>query len=126
MPKESKSAKLHHYIPQFYLKGFCDDQRKAQLYCVDKKARKSFISNVKNIASEKDFYKADIPNNPGIYENALAAAKAEHSKVLEQINKTSSLSNNLDQLLSFIAWLYVSNPGIETLLMEQSAKLIKY
>ncbi|MDZ5762062.1 DUF4238 domain-containing protein [Candidatus Cyrtobacter comes] len=125
MQKDSKRAKLHHYIPQFYLKGFCDDKEKAQLYCIDKRENKSFISNVKNVASQTDFYKADCPSNPGVYEEVLAKAEAKYSEVLEQIKKTSSFSNNLDVLLDFIAWIYISNPKNRNIFNEALHRVTK-
>jgi hypothetical protein len=45
----------HHYVPQAYLLGFAD---KRQQVCVRWRMddRPSFVTRVRNIASERDFY----------------------------------------------------------------------
>ena len=50
-------VKNQHYVPQFYLKQWANN--KEQLFVYDKKQKKSFTSNVKNVVSSKFFY--DFP-----------------------------------------------------------------
>ncbi len=51
----------HHYIPQYYLKGFCVSDLN-QLWIYDKSAGKitPFRTGIVNAAVEKDFYKLNI------------------------------------------------------------------
>jgi len=48
-------AKLHHYVPQFYLRRFANE--KGQFWVWDKTTDKSFSTAPKAIAAETDFYK---------------------------------------------------------------------
>ncbi len=44
----------HHYVWQHYLSAWANDNQ--QIYCYDKNQDKSYITNTKNTAQEKDFY----------------------------------------------------------------------
>lgn len=51
----------HHYIPQYYLKGFSvPENEKIWVYDKENKQKKPFNTNVKNAAVEKDFYKLNM------------------------------------------------------------------
>jgi len=52
-------AKNHHYVPQSYLRRFSPDGTKIHVF--DKSTRRSFTSNVKNVASETYFH--DVPED---------------------------------------------------------------
>jgi hypothetical protein len=43
----------HHYVPQFYLKGFAIE---GAIWAHDKAAKKSFESTVKSVANENNLY----------------------------------------------------------------------
>ena len=49
------TAKLHHYVPRFYLRRFASD--KGRFWVWDKTTDKSFSTTPKAIAAEADFYK---------------------------------------------------------------------
>lgn len=51
------NTKKQHYVPQFYLKNFANAND--QVYLFDKFTKKSFLANVRDIASERYFY--DFP-----------------------------------------------------------------
>ena len=89
--KKPKIARLHHYLPQFYLKGFCGNRQNLSLYCIDKEERKAFEANIKNIGAEKDFYKIDNGTEPDIYKKHLSKIEVKLSKALKKIKETSSL-----------------------------------
>lgn len=52
-------VKNQHYVPQSYLKNFSSDR--TQIFVFDKFKQCSFISNVRNVASERFFY--DFPQS---------------------------------------------------------------
>lgn len=67
-------TKVEHYVPQCYLRKFTQDGRR--LFVFDKVTKRSFPSNIRNVAAESDFY--DIPQDdaptgmdPQIVEKAL-------------------------------------------------------
>lgn len=47
----------HHYVPQFYLRGFTQDGR---LWVHDREARRSFPSQPKAVANENDLYTEEL------------------------------------------------------------------
>jgi hypothetical protein len=54
-------VKIQHYVPQFYLEHFANDD--SQVWVFDKSTAKSFLTHVKNIAGEGYFY--DFKTGPG-------------------------------------------------------------
>jgi len=47
-------VKKQHYVPRFYLKRFSRNEK--LIFCFDKAQKKSFPSNIENIANERYFY----------------------------------------------------------------------
>ena len=47
----------HHYVPQTYLKNFCNPDKRNFIYVYDKRENRKFSANIKDIAEERDFYK---------------------------------------------------------------------
>ena len=95
-------VKKQHYVPQFYLKQWANN--KEQIYVYDKKQKKSFISNVKNIASSRFFY--DFPE---IDENKKVEIKDKLKKdgfeddYINNIFELQVLENNFSQLESIVS-----------------------
>jgi len=51
-----KSSRHHHYLSQFYLKGFTDGRsKKSKLTVIDAVTRKKFESNPRNVGGVRDF-----------------------------------------------------------------------
>ena len=60
----SNTARNHHYVPQFYLKGFSDPNlQNEQLHVIDKVDRRHFVTNPRNIASQRDFNRINLPDH---------------------------------------------------------------
>lgn len=55
-------VRKQHYVPQFYLKQWCKEKSDKQLYAYDKERKKSFSSNIEDIASSNYFYDLDNIN----------------------------------------------------------------
>ncbi len=49
-----------HYVPAYYLKGFSSDAEAKQLWVYEKGSGNSFLTNVKNAASENSYYPSDL------------------------------------------------------------------
>lgn len=79
--------KNQHFVPQFYLRGFACENR--QIFVFDKFRRKSFKTNIENVACEKYFY--DLPNTDDgrdgiddqVVEKGLSFLESEFSKSLD-------------------------------------------
>jgi len=95
MPK----VKRQHYVPQFYLKKFAQEDGK--LWIFDKSTKESFKSNVKNVACETGFY--DIPKNIAskdvdtqIVEKMLSNIEHDFSKAIGDILTSVDEKQNID------------------------------
>ncbi|MCW5716751.1 MAG: DUF4238 domain-containing protein [Bauldia sp.] len=104
-------AKRHHYVPEFYLKGFSVPRKKGHQTTVIDRNGHSFQTAIKNVAAETGFNTIEAPQ-PDAVENAFAAIESEIAPALERICSSRSLQNTEDRevLMYFIAWLAIRNP----------------
>jgi hypothetical protein len=81
-----KSAKLHHYVPQFYLRRFINSE--GYFWVWDKKKDKSFRATPKTIAAETDFYKLydflAMGRDPLLMEKQFSEMESNVSLITEQ------------------------------------------
>lgn len=62
--------KRNHTVPEVYLKNFASPRKKKHyLYAYDKRQTSIFQSEIGNLSVEKDFYRAEILENPVAIEN---------------------------------------------------------
>jgi hypothetical protein len=113
MPKEEAKpvARRHHYVPRFYLRGFCNGD--GLLFVVDAKTKKEFTTAPENVAAEKDFNRIDIEGvPPDAVEKAFANFEGEVAPALERIAKVGSFKDKNDRLLvlNLITLLAIRNP----------------
>ncbi|MBC3879946.1 DUF4238 domain-containing protein [Undibacterium sp. LX40W] len=122
-------ARIHHWVPQCYLKGFAKSHsKKAQLNVIDISARKSFIANPRNIASARDFNRISvkgfaanqIEENYAVFEGKLARA-LQWMWVQRQLGK----ANDFNLLLNLIALLAVRNPRMRENVRDFHERVIK-
>lgn len=81
MPQD-RGAVNQHYVPQVYLKRFTIPGDTLQVHVLDKPAGRLFISNTRNIASERYFY--DVPGEQPS-ERALAELETAIDPVLGKL-----------------------------------------
>src|SRR5919201_1126923 len=109
-------ARRHHYVPQFYLKGFAVARKKAhQLTVFDRKSRKSFSTATENVAVEKDFNRVEIDGHPpDVFEQAMSGFEGEASAALERIIVARSIDDAEDRsyLFNLIGLLALRNPWL--------------
>ena len=124
--KANKTIK-QHYVPQFYLKKFCNSNSK--LYVYDKEKQNYFKATPKDICFEKNLYEYEANNSllgggkpilPNDIENIYADEEGKYSALLdtiinrmdEQINPNALILNSdeVDLLCSFVNNLLVRNP----------------
>lgn len=104
----------HHYVPQFYLRGFADGEgRQARVFVFDSDTGRAFPTHVRNIASRRNFNKIEIDGlDPNHVEDALSIVEAEISAHLsETINAVTFLSDqHFSSIMLLMAMLSVRNP----------------
>jgi len=81
-----------HYVPQSYLKNFSPDRSK--VFVFDKFNQRSFVSNVRNVASERTFYdfpqSATQPQNIQIIEQFFSGLEARQDRFLRHLQRKIS------------------------------------
>jgi hypothetical protein len=90
-------ARRHHYVPQYYLKGFSVPRKgKPQVSVFDREERKSFQTATANVAAEKDFNRVEIAGqSPDVFENAMAQFEGEAAPALGLAPDIRDMSSNL-------------------------------
>jgi Protein of unknown function (DUF4238) len=110
------TARLHHYVSQCYLKGFCADREKPRLFVIDLKERRIFPpTNPKNVAAERDFHAVDIDGlPPDAFETYLAEFETDLDNALKRIVAARSIQNENDRaiLFKYMALLAAKNPQL--------------
>lgn len=84
MPDPSRSvARRHHVVPQFYLRGFAEDEK---LRTVRLPGDQRFTQVVRKAASETDFYTLEgHEDGADAFEKALASIEGEASRVFDSV-----------------------------------------
>lgn len=82
-----QDVKSQHYVPRVYLQRFAN--AKGQIWVYDKVARKSFQTNIKNVAAENRFYDSDMleaaTGDKQFIERHLSNIEANYATVSEGI-----------------------------------------
>ncbi|HJP67489.1 MAG TPA: DUF4238 domain-containing protein [Sphingomicrobium sp.] len=108
------SARNHHFVPQFYLKGFAKPRSKdGKLLVCDLKERRRFQTKPRNVAARRDFNRVNAQDlDPNIVETQLGLIEADLERGFRQIIKAQSLASQEDfaAVLALIARLFLANP----------------
>jgi hypothetical protein len=105
------APRKHHYVPQFYLRGFTGDN--GQLLVTGRSNGKTFRTDPKNVAAQRDFNTVSIEGvDPQAVERDLAQFEGKVAPALERIKSAKSLATKEDRelLMHFIAGLAIRNP----------------
>src|SRR6266536_5022993 len=109
-------ARRHHYVPQFYLKGFAVARKKGlQLLVFDCQESRSFPAAIKNVAVETDFNRVEIDGHPpDAFEKGMAKFEAEAAPSLERIITAKSIEHADDRsyLFNLIGLFAMRNPRL--------------
>ncbi len=132
-----------HYVPQFYLNKFTDNNGLLHIY--DFNQKKLYTQKPKNICFEKYLYETEwedanpqfgkyvLPNN---IENIFCKYEGEFAKLLQTINSVCTFDQNSDALIlhgkerevlfRFVVNLIVRNPlNMDSLALSEIPKEIK-
>jgi len=120
------TPRAHHYLPQFYLRGFSRDDR---LWVYDRYKNEYRNQTPKNIAVERDYYtiiddngkkKADI-------EKFFSVIEGKASPVIQKVDARNNISTEERDILSiFMSFLKVRVPDFEKANDEYNEKIIKW
>ena len=103
----------HHYVSQFYLKGFSKKGgAKARLFVYDKRQQKYFQSNPRNIASKKDFNRISTKGKENYIEDHQSRMEAKMAIAFKNTIESNKYPNekDLSYILTFMALVNLRNP----------------
>jgi Protein of unknown function (DUF4238) len=75
--------RIQHAVPKFLLKNFTAG-KKPQVWVYDKQTQKQFITNIKNIATQRGFYDIKVAQAKFSLEPGLALMEAHCSRVFNK------------------------------------------
>lgn len=108
-------ARNHHFVPQYYLKGFAKPRSKnGKLTVFDLAGRKSFVTRPRNVAARRDYNRIEIEGqDPNAVESKLAELEALGDQAFRRIIAAQSIEDrdNLSFVHVLIARIAVSNPA---------------
>lgn len=106
----------HHYIPQFYLRGFSDGVgRKAKVFVFDSDSKKSFSTLVLNIGSKRHFNRVEAHGvAPNYLEDGMSEVEAAIAPHLQQTIEARAFPSNdhFNSIMNLMALLSVRNPRL--------------
>lgn len=76
-------AQLQHYVPQSALRRFCDEN--GRLWVLDKKHRRTFRTNPRNVAAEAGFYDFETAGGSASLEGPLARLEGITAPLIDRI-----------------------------------------
>ena len=125
----SNTARNHHYIPQCYLRGFLDPSlKKEQLHVIDKIDKRHFFTTPRNVGSQRDFNRINIPGQPiDRAEKLFAEIDGEIARILKDVEENATLPEDVDMvtLFYFVGLLYAHNPQFRNNIADFETRVIK-
>ena len=125
----SNIARNHHYVPQFYLRGFLDPNLQGErLHVIDKTDRRHFVTSPRNIAAQRDFNRINIPGHAmDEIESHLSQIESQAVRVLRDIAQNATLPQNrdMDVLVVFVGILAANNPQIRDSLINEDREITR-
>ena len=110
----------HHYLPQFYLRGFSTDCE--SIFQIEKETGKYYECSIKDTAAIRDFHEIDGEgvDDPNALEKALAGVESQQAEALSAL-LTDGVSNldALGDIVGLLSMLRMRVPAVKKYL-EQS------
>lgn len=122
-------ARRHHYVPQFYLKGFTAERRKKrQLVVFDGKDRKSYTTAIDNVGLERDFNRVEIEGlEADAFEKVMASFEGQVAPALDRIIAAGAIQSDEDRfaLVNLICALSLRNPRLRETIRDFHERVAK-
>ena len=124
----ANQARLHHYVPQFYLRGFSRSPSKnAKVTVIDLERGRQFETAVKNVGAERDFNRIEVEGQaPDALEKAYSTFEGKVAQAVKNIDKTLAFEGE-DRIyvLNLIALMAVRHPQMRAQWTASQAQLAR-
>ena len=120
------AAKLHHFVPQGYLRGFANDKERIRAVPLDR-ARMSFTTSVKNVAARTHFHTVPGAEEPDGFEKILSVVEGEIVGIIRRMEAGEFPLPEQDRMsLSFyLALQAVRGPDTRETIERLQAKMVR-
>jgi hypothetical protein len=124
----ANEARLHHYLPQFYLRGFSrSGAKKAKVTVVDLDRGRQYETSVKNVGAERDFNRIEAEGvAPDALEKAYSVFEDKVAQAIKRIEGSHRFEGD-DRILVFnlIALMAVRHPQVRAQWTDTQAQLAR-
>jgi hypothetical protein len=116
----------HHYLPQFYLRGFSQDGQ--SLYQIEKATARGFVASIRDIAAIRDYHHLDYNGAEDSYELEKKLSEVEDTLanvlciVLQDGIKTPGTHAGIVELVSLLRFRV---PAIKTAIEESLRQIVR-
>lgn len=126
MATKGSAAKLHHYVPQAYLRGFATEKERITAIPLDR-SRKSFTSNVKNVAARTHFYRVEELAEPDGFEKALSEVEGHATEIVRGFERSEFPPSESDRwtLSFYVALQSLRGPDTRKTMESVRAKMVR-
>ena len=121
-------ARIHHYIPQAYLRGFGWQKGKNwYLHAADLKKHHYFQPNTKNICAERDFMRFEMKGqSPDRLEKEMGTFEGKARQALLHVAETRTFEGeNRTYVLNLMALLAVRSPQMRENMRDFQERVMK-
>lgn len=110
----------HHFVPQFYLRGFADGiGRKAKVFTFDSETKSSFTTLVRNVGSRRHFFRVEADGfDPNAVEDAMSEIEAQFASHLSEVIEAKAFPTpeHFNSVMNILANISVRNPRLRGLM----------
>ena len=107
------TARIHHYVPNLYLRGFSFDRKRRMVHVIDGIKKRAFPTNIQNVAAERDFNRIEAEGiEPNKLEADFSEFETEVAAAIERTCQRATFRDAEDRELIFnlICLMAVRNP----------------
>lgn len=112
----------HHFIPQFYLRGFAEGMGpKAKVFTFDRETCSAFTTLVRNVGSRRHFFRVEIEGvHPNAIEDSMAEVEALFAAHLVDVIQARNFpsTDHFNSIMNILANMSVRNPRLRQTLVD--------
>ena len=104
------------------------NRKKGQLHVIDKMDMRTFITTPRNVGSQNDFNRVNIPGQPiDAAEKLFAEIDGKIARILKDVEEKATLPEGVDMvtLSHFVVLLHVHNPQFRNNIADFETRVIK-
>lgn len=117
----------HHFIPQYYLRGFADGVgRKAKVFTFDRDTKTAFVTLVRNVGSRRHFFRIEADGiDPNALEDAMAEIEGQFASHLADVIQAKAFPTpeHFNSVMNILANISVRNPRIRGLMSDSHKEI---